>query len=179
MRIISGTGKGRVLRAPSVKGVRPTTDFAKTGLFNMLRHRVALDRIDVLDLFCGTGNISFEFLSRGALAVTAVDNHPSCIRYVRKTAGELGFHALTAVRSDVFRFLRAASASWDVVFADPPYDFRSYDRLVGDMTGVMRPGGWAVIEHARKTHFDEHATFVFQRAYGQSAFSFFQGPTGT
>jgi 16S rRNA (guanine(966)-N(2))-methyltransferase RsmD len=175
VRIISGSHRGRILRAPALPGVRPTTDFAKTGLFNVLQHRFDWPAVTALDLFCGTGNITFEFLSRGAREVFAVDAQGDCIRFVKKTAAALGFGNLRAVRADALQFLHAWRGTCDVLFADPPYDYAHHDELIAAACrpGLLNAGGLAVVEHAARLHFDEHPTFVLRKTYGQSAFSFF------
>lgn len=122
MRIISGSHKGRRLTAPKNLPVRPTTDFAKEGLFNILRTRLYFDEITVLELFAGTGNISFEFASRGVPSITSVDSNYGCIQYIHKIAEEFSF-PITAIKSDADSFLAKASSKFDIIFADPPYDF--------------------------------------------------------
>jgi 16S rRNA (guanine(966)-N(2))-methyltransferase RsmD len=175
VRIISGSHRGRIIRAPALRGVRPTTDFAKTGLFNVLQHRFEWPAVTAVDLFCGTGNITWEFLSRGARQVVAVDAQSGCIRFVKKTAAALGFQNLRAVHADALQFLRAFTGPCDVLFADPPYDYDAYDALIAAAArpGLLNAGGLAVVEHAARSHFGEHPTFVMRKTYGQTAFSFF------
>src|SRR5690606_27972293 len=122
MRIISGTYKGRRLTAPKNLPVRPTTDFAKEALFNILRVRYYFEELTVLDLFSGTGNISFEFASRGVKNIISVDEHQGCIQYINKVSEEFSF-PINTIKSDVFKYLEKASGKFDVIFADPPYDF--------------------------------------------------------
>ena len=131
MRIISGTHRGKQLIAPKNLPVRPTTDFAKESLFNILNNYFFLDSIKVLDLFAGTGNISYEFGSRGCPEITAVDSHPACVQYIRKTAEALAY-PIEVVKSDVFTYLDRSLSQYDVIFADPPYDIEpdSLERLI-------------------------------------------------
>jgi 16S rRNA (guanine(966)-N(2))-methyltransferase RsmD len=122
MRIISGKYKGKRLTAPKKLPVRPTTDFAKEALFNILNNNYYFDEVILLDLFSGTGNISYEFASRGCNEITAVDINFGCVQFIDKTAKELSF-SINAIKRDVFKFLEKARVKANIVFADPPYDF--------------------------------------------------------
>ena len=122
MRIVSGIHKGKRLTAPKKLPVRPTTDFAKEALFNILNNHYHFSNLQVLDLFSGTGNISYEFGSRGAESITAVDAHLDCVRYINKTSEELDL-PITTVKSDVLKYLNSTNLTADIIFADPPYDF--------------------------------------------------------
>ena len=121
MRIISGVHKGRKLIAPLNLPVRPTTDMAKEALFNILGNNFYFDEISVLDLFCGIGSIAFEFASRGCQSVTAVDAHKGCVKFVKSVSDKLDLD-IDTVLSDAFKFLYSSRSSWDIIFADPPYD---------------------------------------------------------
>src|SRR3990172_1832402 len=121
LRIISGLHKGRKLYPPAFLPVRPTTDFSKTALFNILANHFDFEKIGVLDLFTGTGSISFEFASRGCTSITSVDADQGCVKYVRETAAILNFPFIQAVKSDVFRFIESCTGRFDVIFAGPPY----------------------------------------------------------
>ena len=122
MRIISGQYKGKRLQAPKKLPVRPTTDMAKEALFNILNNEYTFSRISVLDLFAGTGNISYEFASRGTQQITAIDAHYACVSFIKSTAKTLDFNIET-IKSDVFSYLEKVKRSTDIIFADPPYDF--------------------------------------------------------
>ncbi|HKL90940.1 MAG TPA: 16S rRNA (guanine(966)-N(2))-methyltransferase RsmD [Allomuricauda sp.] len=177
MRIISGKYKGKRLVAPKKLPVRPTTDMAKEALFNILNNRFYFDELKVLDLFSGTGNISFEFASRGTEKITAVDGHQGCVRYISKTAQELDFTIKTA-KSDVFKFLKNTPEKFDLVFADPPYEFETEQflniaNLVFENT-LLLEDGLLIIEHSDQTDLSEHPQFSEQRKYGGSIFSFFE-----
>lgn len=177
MRIISGTWKGKRLIAPKKLPVRPTTDFAKEGLFNILRNRFDLDQLSVLDLFAGTGNISYEFGSRGVQEVTAVDAHAGCVAFIRKTAEQLELPIRT-IKSDVFAFLEKSSGSYDLVFADPPYalEVADFEKLVSLVLegSMLEENGTLIVEHGKHTNLSHLAGFIESRKYGGSVFSFFE-----
>ena len=177
MRIISGKYKGKRLTAPKKLPVRPTTDRAKEALFNILNNRFYFDELKVLDLFSGTGNISFEFASRGTERITAVDGFQGCVRYISKTAIELDF-SINTVKSDVYKFLEGTSEPFDLIFADPPYDFDTEQFLkIADLVfakNLLLPDGVLIIEHSDQTDLSEHPKFSEQRKYGGSIFSFFE-----
>ena len=124
MRIISGNYKGRRIIAPKKLPVRPTTDMAKESLFNILRNRYSFSTISVLDLFAGTGNISYEFASRGAKAITAVDANAGCARFIQQTSEQLEMN-INVIKADVYGYLSRAAEQHDLIFADPPYDFET------------------------------------------------------
>lgn len=176
MRIISGIYKGRRLTAPKNLPVRPTTDFAKEAIFNILRVRYYFEEINVLDLFSGTGNISFEFASRGVKNITAVDGHIGCVQYINKVSEEFSF-PITTVKSDVSKYLEKASGKYDVIFADPPYDFslETLEELTGIIfnNSLLNPEGLLIIEHAKQNDLSSIQHFVEARKYGSSVFSFF------
>ena len=181
MRIISGKYRGRKLTAPKNLPVRPTTDFAKEALFNILNHRFYLDEIKVLDLFAGIGGISLEFISRGAESVDAVDKHAKCINFIDESAELLKIDNLSTYRQDVFQFLsRDFHGSYDVIFADPPFDMdrAEYDRIVNTVfeNDFLNEGGMLIIEHSRNHKFSAHPNFADHKKYGNVNFSFFEIP---
>ena len=175
MRIIAGELRGRRLHPPTNLPVRPTTDLARESLFNILRNKVDFDEISVLDLFTGTGSISFEFISRGVKQAMAVDADQRCIDFIKQAAKEFEIDNLFAMRSDAFIFLGRSQMSFDLVFADPPYDLRQFD-IIPDLVlkSFVKPGGLFVLEHAKEHSFKEHPLFVEQRNYGKVNFTFFQ-----
>ena len=177
MRIISGTHRGKQLIAPKTLPVRPTTDFAKESLFNILNNYFFLDSIKVLDLFAGTGNISYEFGSRGCPEITAVDSHPACVQYIRKTAEALAY-PIEVVKSDVFTYLDRSLSQYDVIFADPPYALRELPELPERVMSskLLAPGGLFVLEHGKHYDFSDRPDFLEHRAYGSVNFSFFRRP---
>lgn len=180
MRIISGTHKGRMLYPPKNLPVRPTTDFAKESLFNILNNHIDFEGLKVLDLFCGTGNITFEFASRGSTDITSIDSNYQCCEFVKKTISAFQMEQVRVVKSDVFSFLNKNLNTYDLIFADPPYDmdpekFQSIAQLVFDKK-MLRPGAWLIIEHGERIDFSGHAFFSEHRKYGNVNFSFFLAP---
>lgn len=176
MRIISGTHKGRRLTAPKNLPVRPTTDFAKEALFNILRSRLFFDEISVLDLFAGTGNISFEFASRGVPHITSVDSHQGCVQYITKIAGELSF-PIAAKNADAIKYLEDTAERFDIIFIDPPYDFdiskfEDILQLIMERK-ILKEEGTFIIEHAKEKDLSGLRHFSEARKYGGSVFSFF------
>jgi len=178
MRIISGTHKGRRLIAPKNLPVRPTTDFAKEGLFNILRNQYDFSTITILDLFAGTGNISFEFASRGGQQITAVDTDHGCVKYIQKIAQEFDF-PINSLKMDSYTFLEKPVAnSYDLIFADPPYSFKE-DQLKKLTEKVMqrnllKEDGILIIEHSKQTLLSHFHSFYKSRNYGGCVFSFFK-----
>ncbi len=177
MRIISGKYKGRRLSAPKKLPVRPTTDMAKESLFNILNNTYYFDAIAVLDLFAGTGNISYEFGSRGTSKIIAVDADFGCIKYINTTAKELGIEIHT-YKNDVYKFLEKTSITSDVIFADPPYDFETAQFLdIANLVfkrNLLNEEGVLIIEHSKHTDLSEHAHFQYAKKYGGNMFSFFE-----
>ncbi len=174
MRIIRGKYQRRIIQVPAGLTVRPTTDMAKESLFNILNNLIAFEELSVLDLFAGTGNISYEFISRGS-RVTAVDLNFNCIRFIHQTAEKLGMEHLKTVKTDVFLFLAGHKLKYDLIFADPPYDspdFLKLTDLIFDRE-LLKTDGILVIEHPVSISFKEHPKFTDQRHYGKVNFSFF------
>ena len=176
MRIVSGTHKGRRFSPPKGLPVRPTTDFAKEGLFNMLRNRTDIEDAKVLDLCAGTGNMTFEFASRGAGSVLAVDQHVGCIKFIKKAALELQLNSITALKADVFKFVNKLSQQYDIIFADSPYALEETIHLPSTIfkKGLLAEGGLLVVEHGRETSFEEHPNFISTRKFGNVNFTFFE-----
>ena len=177
MRIISGTHRGRKITPPRNLPVRPTTDRAKEALFNILANRLDLEDTRVLDLFAGTGNMSFEFASRGSVDVTSVDLHHGCVQFIGKKAEEWEL-PIQARRMDVFKYLESDSGKYDLIFADPPYDltpedFESLHRLVFG-GGLLTETGMLILEHSSRSDLSHLPYFQEVRTYGNSKFSFFE-----
>jgi 16S rRNA (guanine966-N2)-methyltransferase len=175
VRIIGGTHKGRIIKVPKGLPVRPTTDFAKEGLFNILQNRVNLDEISVLDLFSGTGHISLEFASRGARFITAVDRNYASVSFLKSMAADFNFQ-ISALKSDVFDFLKAEKSRYDLIFADPPYDLPEIPLIHQYVfeRSLLNPGALLIIEHGPKTNLENLEGFIQQRKYGNVNFSFFE-----
>ena len=174
MRIISGKHKGRKIIAPKQLPVRPTTDRSKEALFNILQHRFDFSEIQVLDLYAGTGNISYEFASRGAAQITAVDQNRFCIQFIQKTTAGLELN-ITAIKEDSQRFIEQNENKYDLIFADPPYEFqeKSYEILADRSQYLLKPEGLFILEHYKKIKLNHLKGFDFERVYGNNIFSFF------
>jgi 16S rRNA (guanine(966)-N(2))-methyltransferase RsmD len=178
MRIIAGTHQRRIIKPPSNLPVRPTTDLAKEALFNILNNRLDFEGLKVIDLFAGTGNISFEFASRGAAEVIAVESNFKCVDFINKTIVKQDFENLKVVKADVFRFLSYCRQGFDLIFADPPYDLKETANLPGLVfeKELLSNMGWLIIEHPAAINFKNFHSFVEERNYGRVHFSFFQQP---
>ncbi len=178
MRIIGGKFKSRRFNPPADNWpTRPTTDYAKEGLFNILTNLLDFEDVKVLDLFGGTGSHSYEFISRGCTDVTYVDKFPACIAFVKKTAEalEIADH-IKIVRSDVFQFMEHATSQYDYIFAGPPYGLPSLDSIPDVLFAkqLLREDGLFVMEHNPNHNFKNHAHFFQERNYGKTIFSFFK-----
>ncbi len=178
MRIISGKFKGRRFSPPADKWpTRPTTDFAKEGLFNILNNNFDFEELKVLDLFGGTGNHSYEFISRGSTDVTYVDKHGPAIDFVRKTAETLKIKDnIRIIPSDVFKFVERAWEKYDYIFAGPPYSLPALDSIPDKIfeKNLLRGDGWFVLEHNPNHNFRNHDHFFDSRNYGKTIFSIFK-----
>lgn len=175
MRIISGYYKGRRLDTPKNLNLRPTTDMAKESLFNVLRNMLDFDEIEALDLFSGTGSISYELVSRGALNVLAVEQNSQQIRFIESVIQKLNMDNLRLLRMNVFEFFKTNKRSFDLVFADPPYDMAEFD-TIPDLVfkhKLINEGGVFVLEHPKHSSYTEHPHFYEHRNYGSVNFSFF------
>ncbi|MDB9720824.1 RsmD family RNA methyltransferase [Winogradskyella sp.] len=176
MRIISGLYKGRRITAPKKLPVRPTTDMAKEALFNILNNQYYFDDISVLDLFSGTGNISYEFASRGTNTITAVDANFGCIKFINATAESFEM-AINTIKSDVFKFLEKSKQKHSIIFADPPYDFElevfsKIPELVFK-NELLEAEGVLVVEHSKHTDLSNLEYYSYSKGYGGNVFSFF------
>ncbi|WJS94116.1 RsmD family RNA methyltransferase [Flavobacterium johnsoniae] len=177
MRIISGKYKGRRINPPKNLPVRPTTDMSKEALFNVLNNHFNFDSLKVLDLFSGTGNISFEFASRGSAPITSVDGDFGCVKFIKQVSSEFDFD-IAATKSDVFKFLDNTKTTYDIIFADPPYglDQATFEKIVLTVfeRDLLEEDGMMIIEHSKYTKLDHMSNFSFQKSYGGSFFSFFE-----
>ncbi|WP_430468320.1 16S rRNA (guanine(966)-N(2))-methyltransferase RsmD [Winogradskyella ouciana] len=177
MRIISGLYKGRKIQAPKKLPVRPTTDMAKEALFNILNNQYYFDEISVLDLFSGTGNISYEFASRGTEQIVAVDANYGCIKFIKETAENFEMPIRTT-KSDVFKFLENSKQQHTIIFADPPYDFEvelfsKIPQLVFQ-NKLLEDNGSLIIEHSKHTDLSHLDHYSHSKSYGGNMFSFFK-----
>lgn len=175
MRIISGKYGGRRLSPPKNITARPTTDFAKESLFNLLQNRMDFEGVEMLDLFAGTGGIGLEFISRGAREVTAVELAHTQQNFIIQTCKQLGIRNLQVVRGDVFKFLNTCRIKYDFIYADPPYALEQLSTLPDSILSreILKEGGWLVVEHGKDTDFSLHPRHVETRKYGSVHFSFF------
>ena len=175
MRIIGGKLKGRSINPPASYQARPTTDFAKEGLFNTLENEYDFEEISVLDLFSGTGSISFEFASRGCGDIVAVEMNPANAGFIKKSAAALGVK-MSVVHHNVFDFLPLCTKSFDIVFADPPYAIDGLAELPDKVLGsaAVVPGSLFILEHPKEYSFTRHPSFIKERKYGNVHFSYFK-----
>ena len=175
MRIIGGTFKGRIIKPPQGLPARPTTDFAKEALFNVLANRVDFEELNVLELFSGTGNISFEFASRGAKSLTIVEKHAKSIFFIKSEFEKLKFNNANLYRNDVFSFLKSTKQTFDLIFADPPFQEINYKELHQLLTdsSLLAKEGILIIEHQKKTNLSDLKFFKETKNYGNISFSFF------
>lgn len=178
MRIISGSFRGKKITAPANLPVRPTTDFAKEALFNVLNNHYDFDEISVLDLFSGIGSIGLEFASRGSQNIVMVDIETGCVKFLSEIVKKMNLEdRVSVVKNDVFEFLKRAVSGFDVIYADPPYDFRQeeFDKIVWLISenGFLNKNGQLIIEHPKNIRFEGNSNLVQTRKYGKVHFSFF------
>lgn len=177
MRIISGKFKGRRIAPPKNLPVRPTTDMSKEALFNVLNNHFNFTDLKVLELFAGTGSISYEFASRGCSPILCVDADLGCINFIKKTAKEFEFD-ITAIKNDVFKFLEKHTGNYDIIFADPPYGMvqKEFERIVEIIfeKELLDDAGMLIVEHSKYTKLDKMPNYSFQKNYGGSVFTFFE-----
>lgn len=176
MRIISGKFRSKRIIAPGNLPVRPTTDFAKTALFNLLTQQFELSQVVFLDLFCGTGNISFEMISRGCTQIFAVDTNSNCLHFVKKVSVEQLKSDIHTTRYEAIRFVNSCTVQFDIIFADPPYEYENRTLLVNTIfqKKVLRKDGIFVLEHPKGEKYDSFKEFKECRSYGAVQFSFFE-----
>ncbi len=175
MRIISGKFKGKSIKPPKTIKARPTTDFAKESLFNILNNMLDFEGLTVLDCFSGTGNISLEFVSRGAKSVTAVDITLLSYRFISTTIKQWKIDNVKVYRSDIFQFIKKHNLPYDLIFADPPYNLKRINEIpeIIIKSGLLKPSGILIVEHGNETNFTENKYFSELRTYGRVNFSFF------
>ncbi len=175
MRIVSGTCKGRIINPPAAFKARPTTDFAKENIFNVIANWFDIEELDVLDLFSGTGAISYEFASRGAKSVTSVEMNAIHQSFIKKTAENLKLPQIKSMRMNAFTFLKSCRLDYDFIFADPPYDLEGIDAIpdIVFQKNMLREEGWFVFEHSKAKDYSSHPNFQSKRSYGSVNFSIF------
>ncbi len=174
MRIIGGRYGGRRVQPPKRIPARPTTDIAKEGLFNILNNHLDYEEIKMLDLFGGTGCISYEFASRGCPDITLIELDGRSIKFIQATASTFEF-PIRVLKMDVFRFMETTHETFDFIFAGPPYALSNLREIpdIVQTQGLLKPDGWFIMEHNPNHNFDEHAHFFRKRNYGSTIFSFF------
>ena len=175
MRIVSGKYKRRIINPPNNLPVRPTTDMAKESVFNIMGNNTDFRGKRVLDLFAGTGNISYEFVSRGCTSVTSIDQDLGCVKFIKETAQKLEMPELTVVKQDVFRFISMTNIKYDIIFADPPYTMVNIVDISNEIfkNELLLPDGWLIVEHPGELDLSKHPHFYDHRKYGRVNFSFF------
>lgn len=176
MRIIGGKLKGMAINPPMGYSARPTTDFAREGLFNTLDNEYEFEDLKVLDLFGGTGAIAFEFASRGAARVYSIEMNRDNASFIRKEAKRLGLDNVTSVHDNVFDFLPICHEKFDIIFADPPYALESLDTIPDKIfeRDILHPGCYFILEHGGEYSFASHPHFKKEKVYGRVHFSFFE-----
>lgn len=176
MRIISGTLGGRRIHPPAhMPHTRPTTDMAKEGLFNTLENNLDLSELSCLDLFGGTGSITYELSSRGVKNLVTVEKDPKMYEFIKKTIQELHITNAKVVKQEVFHFLQSCNEKFDFVFAGPPYALAEIDELPKQIfaKGILHPNGWFVLEHTPRNNYSKFPFFRTERKYGTTIFSIF------
>jgi len=176
MRIISGTHGGRRIQPPAnMPHTRPTTDIAKEGLFNVLQNQLNFEDLTTLDLFGGTGCISYELASRGVLDLTIVEMDNKMYDFIKKTSTDLKFENFKVIRSEVFSYINSCTNKYDFIFAGPPYALATIDDLPLRIfeKGLLKPGGRFVLEHTPRNDYRKADNFVSERKYGTTIFSTF------
>jgi len=176
MRIISGTHKSRRIIAPNNLPTRPTTDYAKEALFNLIDNEFDIEQAEVLDLFAGIGGITFEFASRGVKQIVCVDQHPGCVNFIKKTTMELKFSQIRVLKNDAYRYLKKCDSQFKIIFADPPYDQKNIDQIPQLVfeKNLLQENGMLILEHDRNWDFSNTPNFSFHKKYSNVNFSFFE-----
>lgn len=181
MRIIAGEMGGRRINPPAkMPYTRPTTDIAKEGLFNIIQNNLEIENLKTLDLFGGTGSISYELASRGAKDLTIVEKDTQMYEFIKKTIESLHIENMTAVKMDVFRFMEQSALQYDFIFAGPPYALQNIDDLPKIIfeKKMLNPGGWFILEHTPRNNYAKFPFYKTERNYGTTIFSIFIN-TGT
>jgi 16S rRNA (guanine966-N2)-methyltransferase len=176
MRIISGELGGRRFSPPAnMPHTRPTTDIAKEGLFNILHNNLEMEKLKTLDLFGGTGSISYELFSRGVQDLTIVEKDPAMHAFIKRTAAELGIANINIVCSDVFKYMHQCNEQFDFIFAGPPYALTTIDdlpKIIFDKA-LLKENGWFVLEHTPRNDYKNFPFYRTERKYGTTIFSIF------
>ena len=176
MRIITGKYGGRKINPPAIMPhTRPTTDVAKEGLFNIIENNISINGLKTLDIFGGTGSISYELASRGASDLTIIEKDPRMHAFIRKSIADLHIENCKVIKMDVFRFLETTNETYDFIFAGPPYALKNIDDLpvIIREKKLLKPDGWFILEHTPANNYEKEALFKSSRNYGTTVFSIF------
>ena len=175
MRIVGGTLKGMRFQVPKAFDSRPTTDFAKEALFNILSNHFEIENCEVLDLFTGTGSLSLDFASRQAQRIIAVDRNVACLKFIGDILKKYKLDQVRLLKNDAIKFLQIAEIQFDIIIADPPYDYKYHDEILQNVfqRNLLKSNGMLIIEHGRQNDFSSHEKHLFLRNYGGVHFSFF------
>jgi 16S rRNA (guanine(966)-N(2))-methyltransferase RsmD len=182
MRIIGGEHGGRRINPPAkMPYTRPTTDVAKEGLFNIIQNNLELDGMKTLDLFGGTGSISYELASRGASDLTIVEKDTAMFEFIRKTSTDLKLENFKVIKMEVFKFMENCADQFDFIFAGPPYALNTIDEIPKKIVekNLLKPNGWFVLEHTPRNNYEGYPLFVTARNYGTTIFSIFVNKQAT
>lgn len=176
MRIIGGNLKGKSIIPPRGFSARPTTDFAKEGLFNTLLNQYDPANISVLDLFSGTGSITYEFASHGCAEIVAVEMNTLHFNFIKTTVKKLELPGIHVIKHNVFDFLNICTKQFDIIFADPPYDIANFQNIPDKILShpILKPGGIIILEHPASFNFTNHPSFIKEKKYGNVHFTFFE-----
>ena len=174
MRVITGTYKGRHFDVPRSFKARPTTDFAKENIFNVMTGYIDFEGTGALDLFAGTGSITLELLSRGCKEVVSVEMDRDHARFIQQCIDKVGAENHTLVKGDAFRFMKSCKRQFDFIFADPPYSLPTLETIPDLALPLLKEGGMMVFEHGKQNDFSQHPRFVERRVYGAVNFSLFR-----
>ena len=175
MRIISGIYKKKIISPPKNFKLRPTTDIAKEALFNIISNNFDIEKISVLDLFSGTGSISYEFASRGCNNIISIEKNFKHASFIKNTSKQLNFTQIRTIKADVFTYLNSCKSSFDIIFADPPYDLKKINEIPEYVfsNNLLNNNSWLIIEHSKQTNFSEQPYFKEVRNYSKVHFSIF------
>ncbi|MFR9649430.1 MAG: RsmD family RNA methyltransferase [Rikenellaceae bacterium] len=178
MRVVSGKWRGRVINPPKGLKARPTTDFAKENLFNILANSIDFEECDVLDLFAGTGSITLEFASRGARSVTSVEINALHHRFISKCVADFDAKGVYPVKANAFLYLKSCPKKFDLIFSDAPYDLDGSAEVIELVfeRELLNEDGILIFEHSKGVSFEEHPMFYKSKSYGSVQFSFFKKP---
>ncbi|MGB1248087.1 MAG: RsmD family RNA methyltransferase [Chitinophagales bacterium] len=175
MRIIAGKYGGLNLKVPMFEPTRPTTNIAKEALFSSLENYYNFDNIRYLDLFAGTGQLSYEMASRGCTDITSIEMHPKCVTFIEKTIEKLDIQGMRVFQADVFKYMESCNQQFDLIFAGPPYPLPTLNTIPDKIfeNNLVEGKGWFILEHNPNHNFKNHPNFYKKRNYGQTIFSIF------